>query len=88
VTGRASVKPAKARVDGQGRILIPAEYRRTLGIREGDLVTLLIEDGVLQVITVSEGIRRAQAIMRQYVPAGVSLVDDLLADRRAEAARE
>jgi AbrB family looped-hinge helix DNA binding protein len=82
------VKPAKARADGQGRILIPAEYRRALGIREGDLVTLMIEDGVLQVITVPEGIRRAQAIVRQHVPAGVSLVDELLAERRAEAARE
>ena len=82
------MQPMRARMDAQGRVLIPAEYRRALGIREGDLVTLRIDGGVLQVITVHEGIRRAQAMVRKYVPADVSLVDELLTERRAEAARE
>ena len=30
----------------------------------------------------------ARAILRKYVPEGVSLVDELIAERRAEAARE
>jgi hypothetical protein len=33
-------------------------------------------------------VRRAQAIVRQFIPAGVSLVDELLAERRLEAERE
>jgi hypothetical protein len=33
-------------------------------------------------------IRRMQQEIRKVVPEGVSLVDELIADRRAEAARE
>jgi hypothetical protein len=32
--------------------------------------------------------RRAQELVRSFIPPGVSLVDELIADRRAEAARE
>jgi len=34
------------------------------------------------------GIKRAQELVAKYVPRDVSLVDELIADRRAEAARE
>jgi hypothetical protein len=33
-------------------------------------------------------VRRAQEIVRKHVPEGVSLADELIAERRAEAARE
>ena len=33
-------------------------------------------------------IKRAQDIVRKYIPKGVSLVDELIAERRHEAARE
>jgi hypothetical protein len=33
-------------------------------------------------------VRRAQAIVRRFIPPGVSLVDELIAERRAEAKRE
>ena len=35
-----------------------------------------------------QAIRRAQALLRRYVPPSRSLADEILADRRAEAARE
>ncbi len=35
-----------------------------------------------------KGIRRAQERFRRYVPEGVNLVDELIAERRAEARRE
>jgi len=38
--------------------------------------------------TRAAAIKRAQAIARRYVPAGSSLVDELIAERREEAARE
>jgi hypothetical protein len=37
---------------------------------------------------VDAAIRRAQAMMRQYAPEGASVVDELIAERRAEAAKE
>ncbi|MGB3200312.1 MAG: hypothetical protein WBA99_05390 [Nodosilinea sp.] len=35
-----------------------------------------------------DAIAKVQAIVRRYVPEGKSLVDELIADRRAEAERE
>ncbi len=71
-----------------GRLQIPAEIRKELGLHDGDQVTLKVVDGELRVRSVREAIRRAQEMVRKYVPEGVSLVDELIAERRAEAARE
>jgi transcriptional pleiotropic regulator of transition state genes len=35
------------RIDQLGRVVVPAELRRTLGIREGDLLDISAEDGRL-----------------------------------------
>jgi hypothetical protein len=55
---------------------------------EGAPVTLRVEDGVLQVITLREAIRRIQETAAKYNPEGRSMVQELLDERRAEAARE
>lgn len=74
-------------VDG-GMLEIPAQFRRELGLGTGDTVLVeLAEDG-LRVRSLSGAVARAQAIVRQFSPPGVSLADDLIAERRTEAARE
>jgi AbrB family transcriptional regulator, transcriptional pleiotropic regulator of transition state genes len=35
------------RIDALGRVVVPAELRRLLGIRQGDLVAMRVEDGRL-----------------------------------------
>jgi transcriptional pleiotropic regulator of transition state genes len=35
------------RIDQLGRVVVPAEFRRTMGIREGDLLEVTAEDGRL-----------------------------------------
>lgn len=62
--------------------------RRELGIGTGDTVLVDVEDGELRVRSLAKAIARAQAILRRHVPAGVSLADELIADRRREADRE
>ncbi len=79
---------AHTRVDGQGRVLIPADMRRALGLKEGDRVTLVLEDGGLTLLTARESVRRVREAFAPYLTPGTSLVDDLLADRRAEVERE
>ena len=79
---------ARVKVDNQGRLLIPADIREQLGIKAGDRLTLRVEDGELIVLTFRAGIRRAQRIAAKYRIPGQSLVDELIADRRAEAAAE
>jgi hypothetical protein len=45
-------------------------------------------DGELRLVSLAASVRRAQALVRARVPAGVSLADELLADRRREVEQE
>jgi bifunctional DNA-binding transcriptional regulator/antitoxin component of YhaV-PrlF toxin-antitoxin module len=71
-----------------GRIVIPAVYRKAMGVEEGGRLMAHLDDGVLRLLTPEMAIRRAQEWVRQTIPPGVSLVDDLLEERRREFARE
>lgn len=71
-----------------GRLVIPAAVRKAMGIEPGDEVSLTLEDAELRIISTRKAIERAQALVRKYVPEGVSLVDELIRERREEASRE
>ena len=77
----------RMRVNENGRVVIPASFRKALGINVGDEVVLRIEEDELRITTQQGRIHRAQRRARQYVKPGTSLVDDLLAERR-KAARD
>ena len=70
------------------RIVIPAEFRRELGLKTGDEVILRLIDGEVRIRTRREAIKEAQAIVRKHVKKGRSLVEELKTERRAEAQRE
>ncbi|HEX5416369.1 MAG TPA: AbrB/MazE/SpoVT family DNA-binding domain-containing protein [Chloroflexota bacterium] len=78
----------RTKIAAGGRIVIPAEYRRALGLQEGDEVILSLEDGEVRVISPTMAIERAQQLVAHYVREGRSLSDELIAERRAEATRE
>ena len=80
--------PTKMRLGPDGRVVVPAAFREALGLSDGDTLIASIIDGELRLLTVQAAMRRAQAITRKFVPAGVSLVDELLEDRRREVERE
>lgn len=68
-----------------GRAVIPAALREQLGLKNGDRLVWTVRDGELVAITRSAQLRRAQLRYQRCVPKGSpSLVDELLADRRAE----
>ncbi|WP_082483775.1 AbrB/MazE/SpoVT family DNA-binding domain-containing protein [Methylobacterium sp. Leaf87] len=74
-------------VDG-GKLIIPVSFRRELGIQVGDTVVMEVHNGELRVRSRDTAISEVQKLVRELSPEGVSLVDELIADRRAEAARE
>ena len=76
------------KVSDGGRVVIPAEIRQFIAIKEGDIVLWELRDGVATLTTRLAQLRQAQAIVRKHVPDGVSLVDELIADRRAENAMD
>lgn len=69
----------------QGRIVIPADVRAALGLEPGDQLHLQVDDRRLVLERPADAAGRLRALGRA-VPSGRSLVDELLAERRAEAA--
>ena len=76
------------RLDAAGRVVIPAELRRRWNVDKGDTLLLTEDASGVRLQTMDEVIRQIQEHFSQLIPPGVSLVDELLADRRAEAARD
>jgi antitoxin PrlF len=76
------------RITKGGRVVIPAEFRRALGLEEGDEVILRLVNSELRITGRSEAIRKAKAVVRKHVRGGKSLVQELIRERRREAARE
>jgi len=68
-----------------GRIVIPAGYRRALGIRPGDEVVLRLENGEVHISSRAQARRRAREYVRSLIPKNVSLVDELIRERREAA---
>ncbi len=76
------------RMSENGRVLIPAEIRKQLGLVAGEPITLTVEGQELRLMTRRARIRAAQASVARYVPEGRRLEDELIAERREEARRE
>ena len=77
-------------VDKHGRIVIPAELREQLGLQPGAEVSLTVRDDRLTIENVKRAIHRMRGIGLKIKPelAGLSIVDEFIADRREEAKRE
>ena len=74
-------------VSAQGRLVIPVALRRALGFQPGDKLIAYQEDGRL-VLEKSTTIERRLKQRFDHIPQSESLVDELIAERRAEVHRE
>jgi AbrB family looped-hinge helix DNA binding protein len=79
---------ARISVDKAGRVVIPASMRQRYGIHQGDTVVVNADEEGIHITTIDQAVKRAQAICARYIKPGVSLVDELLRERREEAERE
>ena len=71
-----------------GRVVVPVVMRKALNIQPGDEVVFQLKDGQIRLFPLSQAVDLAQEAVRQYVPEGTSLVDNLIQERRKEAERE
>jgi AbrB family looped-hinge helix DNA binding protein len=79
----------QVRVTEGGRIVIPADIRKQAGIEVGETVNIEVDaDDSVRISSRKLALRRAQQEFRKRVPAGRSLADELIAERRREAANE
>lgn len=78
----------RTRIGKNGRLVIPASYRRALGLEPGSEVILILAGQELRLFAAEQAIRLAQERVRRYVPEGRRLSEELLAERREDASRE
>jgi AbrB family looped-hinge helix DNA binding protein len=78
----AEGNPFVARMTAGGRIVIPAAYRKALGIRPGDDVVLQLESGEIRLYSRKWALRRLQDRVAKAIPRNVSLADELLRERK------
>jgi AbrB family looped-hinge helix DNA binding protein len=77
------------KVSDGGRVVVPAEVRRALGVREGETLVGEMRDGEFVLTTRRARLDAAVRLFQKFCPPGSpSLADELIAERRAEAARE
>lgn len=87
MSGEASAS-LKTKLGPDGRLVIPAAFRESLGLKDGDVLFARLENGEIVLLTPKAAMLRAQAIVRRFVPDDVSLVNELIEDRRREAKHE
>jgi AbrB family looped-hinge helix DNA binding protein len=79
---------ARTRIGEKGRVVIPAAIRKALGMDVGGVLDMRVENGELRISTFESRLRRAQEHVRQYIPEGVLLSEELSAERREAAKNE
>jgi AbrB family looped-hinge helix DNA binding protein len=68
-----------------GRVVIPAEFRKAMGIEIGDELILHMEHGKIELFTRKQAIQYVQEEFANYVKDGRQLADELITERRNEA---
>jgi len=72
----------------RGRIVLPAEVRHRLDLKQGDRLILSVEaDGALLLQGARVLAQRLQGMFAEVAP-GVDLADELIADRHAEGRQD
>jgi AbrB family looped-hinge helix DNA binding protein len=76
-----------AKVAHNGRLVLPKKVREALGMADGGTVVFSVEGDEIKLTSIRQSIERAQELYRRYATNDLT-VDDFLAERRTEAARE
>jgi AbrB family looped-hinge helix DNA binding protein len=85
---KMKIEGITARINQNGRIVIPAVIRKGMGLNLGDSVVMSLEEGVLRIESQKARIRRVQRSLKELIPADHVLSDELIAERREEAQHE
>jgi bifunctional DNA-binding transcriptional regulator/antitoxin component of YhaV-PrlF toxin-antitoxin module len=86
--GVEPVKSIAVKVSASGRLHLPSEVRKALGLKGQAHVVITIEDGRATLTTMVENLARIRALARPYAPKGRLASEELIAERREEARRE
>lgn len=82
------MEQVSAHVAENGRLVIPATFRRALGLEDGGDVVLRLENDELRIVTKRQQVANLKRLMRRRISNGRSLVDELISERREASKRE
>jgi len=71
-----------------GRLVIPAAIRKELGLKAGDRLTVTNDGGAIRILSRKMALKSIQADIIKHRGSLAGLLDEFLAERRQEAARE
>lgn len=71
-----------------GRIIIPAGTRKDVGFQPGDTLVVESDGDSLFIRNLETVVREVQSYFKQFVEPGTSVVEEHLAERATEFARE
>ena len=77
----------RVRIDRAGRVVVPAGIRKALDIHSGQELAISLDGDSIRLQTIDAALERVRAIARRRRREGQSVVDDFIAERRAEAAK-
>jgi bifunctional DNA-binding transcriptional regulator/antitoxin component of YhaV-PrlF toxin-antitoxin module len=78
----------RVRINEEGRLIIPASYRKQHGLAVGQEVTLRATSDGLLITTFDRTLQQFQNDVAALAGSGVSLAGELISERRSEAAAE
>lgn len=87
-TRPVDTRPVWIDVDGAGRMQLPLNLCEVVGIEKGTQVHVRVNGDAIEILSQRAAVQRAHDIVREFVPAGISLADELIAERRREAQKE
>lgn len=73
----------KVRIASNGRLVLPKSLREAVGIKGDTELVLTLKDGRIEISTIADRVREAQALFRKYVKHDFSS-DDFLATRERD----
>ena len=85
---KATTETYRTNIQDHGRVVIPAPLRRDLQFNIGDEVFLRVEQSRIVITRADDAVGQFQASVARHFPQDRNLVDELIAERRAEAARD
>lgn len=75
-------------VSENGRMNLPADMRRALGLSGAGHLIITLDDDAIRITTASQALKHVRDLAAPYKPTGELASDGLIAERRAEAQSE
>jgi AbrB family looped-hinge helix DNA binding protein len=78
------MKPIAVKVSASGRMNLPSEVRKALGLEGPGHVIIAKDDGRLTLRTMAQALEQVRALARPYAPKDRLASEELIAERREE----